>query len=176
MPRGTAVAVGLAFAAIAFAAFTATHSLKPVKPKALPAQRFDEVAPSQPKIVYQNSSAQSTPPAVVPEPLKTEPPAPQTPLAEKRRNLKLKDVDLVAALSLITAGTNIKLVVGPGFVNQKITLDFSGATTSEMLFQMAKDYAFTVSDEGNGTYLVLPVADNEPAAPPANNSTRRIGP
>ena len=45
-----------------------------------------------------------------------------------------------------------------------------------MLRQMASDYAFTVSDEGDGHYLLLPVPDKEPTSDPLSASRRRVGP
>jgi hypothetical protein len=174
VPRGTFVALGLAVVALVFATFAVLHAPKAVPPKPLLTQEFVRPAEPGPGVAYHN------PPNPIPQVSLAPPPSlpmpSQQPLAERRRSLNLKDVDLVAALALVTSGTNIKLEVGPGFVNQKVTLSFKGATTREMLFEMAKDYAFTVSDEGDNRFLVLPVPDNQTAPEPTNESPRRVTP
>ena len=85
--------------------------------------------------------------------------AEQPPMYLKPRDLEVKGATIRDALHLITNGTGIHLVIGPGFADQVVTLDYRNKNTLEMLMDMADRYAFTVSDEGDGTYLVIPVAD-----------------
>jgi hypothetical protein len=182
IPRGATVAAGLAFAALAFAGFTIFNSRHAVNPP--PPVQVNEEPLHAPPVVYTNPSP---PPLTIESPPKVENrsmienrPAPtEAPSGsdnDRKKDMTLKDVDLVAALHLITDGTNLKLEIGPGFVNQKVTLAFHNKTAEAMLFQMAKDYAFTISDEGDNRLLVLPTPDGNSTDPSAVPNSRKIGP
>jgi hypothetical protein len=171
---------GLSLVALASVALAAYSVFSPAptpapKPHVLPVQ----VTPaSPPGIVYSNGSASANP---APGPQDVAPQAPPPvdttpPYLKKRDRVVLDDVSLSNALALVTADTGLKLIVAPGFVDQKISRTYRNMSPVEVIRDMARQYAFTVSDEGDGTYLVIPVPDT--AAPPKDGTvpTRKDNP
>ena len=160
MPNGWPVAVSLAALALgtlAYAGYAVSRAPKAVPPPAPPVVNL--APPVPPKIVYSTA-----PPSLSPE--NEQPAPPPTPVdttaayLKPRAKVSFKDVSLMDALTMLSAESGMKLIIGPGFQDEKISLDYADRSTLEILLDLAKQYAFTVSDEGSGNFLVLPVPDN----------------
>ncbi len=170
-PRGLVLAGGLALAALAAASYTAYSMLKPAPhraPISLLPREDQSQAPIVPPVRYQNPPTVSPPPKEAIRQPERAVEVDKVPAYLRPRDVAVKDENLTTALAMITEGTGIKLVIGPGFVDQKVSVDYRSKTTAEILKDLADQYAFSVFDEGNGTYLVLPVPDR--TAPPSGIS------
>jgi hypothetical protein len=182
-PRVVFLVGGLCLAALAAASYTAVTALR---------------APSHPSPVAQVATVIEGPlkvPSTVfvnPAPTEAPPPAPveeapkptedRTPAyLRSQTRITIKDESLAVGLQSIAAAGGMNLEIGPGFVDQKITVDYRDMSALDALQDMAKQYAFTVFDEGDGRFLVLPVADSpqsgaETGAPRSSRPTKRVGP
>jgi hypothetical protein len=183
-PRAVAFAGTLAFAALAAASYTAYTLFHPEPVKTAHVRVDPAPANLGPLTVRER------PPVAVPTPKETSPPArdnespedamqapPLPSYLRPRDRVAFKDEKLTTALALVTEGTGIHLELGPGFVDRSITVDYRGKNTVEILKDLANQYAFTVFDEGSGTFLVLPVQDRRvPQEPvPATPDPARAG-
>ena len=175
-PRIVSLALALGVAALAAASYTALSFVK-VPPHTEP-PKLVAVAPAAPiqtpAPVFTNPSPTPPPPEANPKSIaETTGPAYLRPQAR----IAIKDESLLIVLQSIAAESGMKIEVGPGFTDQRVSVDYHDTTPLDALQDMAKQYAFTVFDEGNGKFLVLPVADSVAASSPADTRpTKRIGP
>jgi hypothetical protein len=175
-PRAVFFVGVLGLAAIAAASYTAVFALKPVShpqpPPVIPVVNLNPIKAPEP--VFTSRPAPTQPQDEVSE---TTPEPPRPGYLRPEARIAFKSESLASALQLVTAGSGMKVEIGPGFVDQEISGDYRDMSPLDALQDMAKKYAFTVFDEGNGRFLVLPVADSAPSAPPAgSHAVKRIGP
>lgn len=97
------------------------------------------------------------------------PPEVKTPDYRKPRDVRLADVPLPDAITLVAANTGLKVEVAPGFETTHVTIDYHDLSPIDTLKAMGEKYGFTVFEQEEGHVLVLPVRANE--AP-----DRRLGP
>jgi hypothetical protein len=187
VPTGLPIALGLAFAAAVLVTFTIFHAPTPVAPKMPSTGAVLSEPASPPMVVYgdSNNLPHIVHPreSVVPQTTQSSPVLPLQPEARSRvatndgsRDLDLRGVNMVDALDLITSGTNLKLDLGPGFVNQKVTLAFKNKSTNDMLSEMAKDYAFTLIPEGPNRFLLQPIQDDNSTVEANVDEEEKAGP
>lgn len=176
-PRGLFLAGALGIAAIATASYTAYSAFHPAHRPVQPAVvKPVDLGPPQLPVVRETPPVAPTSPPVVPRAEPNEVATAEPAYTLPKDEISVKDADLTDALTLISAGTGMKVVIGPGFVNQKVSVDYRGMSPLDAIQAMAKEYAFSVFDEGNGTFLILPVPDNGPGPSSGRPATRRIGP
>ena len=175
-PRGIYVAVALGLFAIGFAVLAMVFASHPSPIKAPPPVAIEKPF-SSPSVVYNTPPVQPIPPAESPPNASVpETAPPQVELEDQPRNLKVENENLLDAIRLVATGTKYKLEIGPGFVNQKVNLAFRGKNTIEMLQAMAKEFAFTVSDEGDDHLLLIPVPDAQDQRTEGGKVPRHLSP
>jgi hypothetical protein len=174
-PRGLFLACTLGIAAVAAASYTAYSALHPASHAVgpVPVVRKVDLGPlPQPPIQMK------TPPTPTPLPVvERVPPSQQAVPAylKKQDRIDVKDAKLVDAIMMISAGAGMKVEVGPDFVDQPVSIEYHDVSPLEALQAMAKEYAFSIFDEGDDKFLVLPAADK--GGPTATRQPlRRIGP
>ena len=165
-PRAIFLAGTLGFAAIAAASFTAYSALHPAHP-IHPVREVAQVplGPlNEPKIVERTPTPIPSPVPPVQAPSQDQS---EASYLRRRDKIEVKDARLVDALTLVTVGTGIGLEIGPGFVDQRVSVEYQDISPLEALQAMAKEYAFSIFDEGGGTFLILPIADKGTPSPKA---------
>jgi hypothetical protein len=163
--KGIAIGGTLCFAALAAAAYTISTFVK--QENAIPEVRLPHIskaflkkAPSQgipmavPAIPPEN--APSTNSATPAAPDAAEQPVYMRPQAR----IFMKDANLEMVMQAIAAQGKMKLQIGPGFVDQQVSVDYQDVSPLEALQRMAKEYGFTVLDEGGGQFIALPAVDS----------------
>lgn len=99
----------------------------------------------------------------------TEEPKPnQTPKYRMPRDTHISDTALTSAIQLVAAGGGLDVTVAPGFEDRKVSFDYTGLDTVDTLKAMGNEYGFTVLEEQEGHFLVVPAREQP--------SLRRNGP
>jgi len=164
LPDGWPIAVAFALGALGTLAYASYSVARPTTPPAVTQVNLDP--PVEPAVQYRNPPPVQQPPPAVAEQPPAQPQAPEQvdptpPYTKPIHKFALKDESLVNALTLLTAGTGMHVTIGPNFPDQKISIDYENQSPMAILLDMAKQYAFTVSDEGHDEFLILPVPDND---------------
>lgn len=177
-PKQVWIATGFALAALAVASYSVTVWLNsaPSKLPAPPVVQTD--TPKAPNYVqYSPSQEQQIPPKVETPPQSPAPtPEPEPSTADRPKTVKMSNTSLVAALKMIGSEAGYSVEIAPGFQDQKVTLDYENATTSEILKDLGIQYTFTAFDQGDGTIIIVPAITDGPATTGSpNGPTRQIG-
>lgn len=164
---GTALGLAaLAVGAVAYVVSSGGEQRTP--PQVVPRVDTRPAVLPKPNVVF--APPKEEPPTVGPPPTapppKAEPPA--STRDDKPRDVRIADTNLLAAIQLVAAGGGIKATVAPGFVDQKVTLDYRGLSTLDTLRAMGDQYGFSVLEQEEGHVLVVPARETTPE--------RRIGP
>ena len=146
--------IGMAVLAVGAVAYVSASGEK-LKPAPIPAPRPVSVRPAE------------TPPLVVVSPPRRESPSVENKPQEKTptyllpRDVQITETNLTAAIQLVAAGGGLKVTVAPGFHDQKVTFDYrgSGLNTVDTLKAMGEQYGFSVLEEGEGAFLVVPARE-----------------
>lgn len=89
---------------------------------------------------------------------------------EMEVTIKSNQTTLVEALREVERQSGLQLVIGPGLSDDLVSPDFSGPAL-KVLEAMAKEYGFSVFDQGDGTVNVIPAVDAN-ARPPASEDKK----
>jgi len=88
-----------------------------------------------------------------------------------RITVKLKDVPLSMAISVIASESGLHIELAPGFPDTSVTIDFSGQPAIQVLEAMGVEYGFTPLSQEAGSVLLVPAKDPNRTAPSAPGVT-----
>lgn len=153
---------GLALAALAFATYSVSRYSNNPKPALPPVERVNITTPTVPETNVYTPPKSTVEPSLDPAPTKVDPVPYRSADQEPRRDLRLSNISLEAALRMIGQAAGYQVQIAPGFKDQQVSVDFSGATTTEMLRDLGTRYGFTPFDQGDGTIIIVPAVDSGP--------------
>lgn len=160
------VAGALVLAGIAVASYLVSKPL--VTPKPAP---HETVAQQQLPPLQQHA-----PPKAPPKPPPTQPEQPSQPTTQSDDqvlvHIELKQVPLQTAMDAIAKMGHKKLQVAPLTPNNDVDVKYEGVTAMEALQDIGAKYGLTFFDQGDGTILVIPAANQSPAGGAQDSDSR----
>jgi hypothetical protein len=163
-PAGWPIAAGLGVLALATLAFAGYSFSRPQPAPPPPVPKVNLEPPTLPPVNYVTPGPPPSQPLTPPTTQPTQPtsaPVDNTPTYMKpQETVAFKDESLVNVLTMLTAASGMHAIIGPNFQDQKVTFTYHNKSAVEVLLDLSKQYAFTVSDEGGGNFLILPIPDS----------------
>ena len=77
--------------------------------------------------------------------------------------MSIKRAPLQTVLKLVAAQGKLGITIAPGLSNPDVAIQYEDKTVIEILQDLGRQYAFTAFDQGDGSVLIIPARDDEPA-------------